>query len=71
MKLKLDGKKLRPMETSYFIRRERLVITPKKGPLGKLRKQLFAFVQHASADTADYFGLPAGRVIELGERVQL
>ncbi|HYE56986.1 MAG TPA: potassium transporter Kup [Rhodothermales bacterium] len=71
MKLKLDGKKLRPMETSYFVRRERLVVTPKKGPLGKLRKQLFAFIQHASTDTADYFGLPAGRVIELGERVQL
>jgi len=71
MRLELDGQTLRPMETSYFIRRERLVVTPKKGPLGKLRKQLFALIQHASADTADYFGLPPGRVIELGERVQL
>jgi KUP system potassium uptake protein len=71
MKLDLDGKKLRPMETSYFVRRERLVVTPRKGPLGKFRKQLFSFIQHASTDTADYFGLPAGRVIELGERVQL
>ena len=74
MKQTIDGKPMRPMETSFFVRRERLVVTRLKGQARKMqrwRRQLFALMQHASADTADYYGLPAGRVIELGERVQM
>lgn len=74
MKQTIDGKPLKPMETSFFVRRERLVVTRLKGQARQMRRwrrQLFALMQHASADTADYYGLPAGRVIELGERVQL
>ncbi len=71
MQVEIDGQRLQPMRTSYFVRRERLELTAKKSTLGRARKQLFALIKHASADVADYYGLPAGRVIELGERVQL
>ena len=71
MKHTIDGRPMRPMETSFFVRRERLVVTPGKGKMMRWRRQLFALMQHASTDTADYYGLPAGRVIELGERVQM
>ena len=74
MKQSIDGVPMRPMETSFFVRRERLVVTRAKGHARRMqrwRRQLFALMQHASADTADYYGLPAGRVIELGERVQM
>ena len=70
LKLVVDGQPLKAMETSFFLRRERLEVTPLKG-LARWRKQLFALMSHASADSADYYGLPAGRTIELGERVAL
>ena len=67
-KLTPGGTPARPMETSFFLRRERLVVTPRKG-MSRWRKHLLAVMTHAAADAADYYGLPPGRVIELGERV--
>jgi len=66
--LEMPGGPVKMMSTTFFMRRERIVTTGRGGMM-RWRKQAFATMQHASADVADYFGLPVGRVIELGERV--
>ena len=66
--LDLAGGPVKVMDTTFFMRRERIVVTD-KGGMARWRKQTYATMAHASADVADYFGLPVGRVIELGERV--
>ena len=67
-RLDIEGGPVKMMDTTFFMRRERIVAGA-KGGMAMWRKHTYATLSHASADVADYFGLPVGRVIELGERV--
>lgn len=55
---------------SYYIGRETLIING-HSIMGRWRKQLFAFLSRNSRSALDYFGLPPGRVVELGVQVEL
>ncbi|MFT3710468.1 MAG: potassium transporter Kup [Archangium sp.] len=59
-----------PSTTSYFLGRETL-LTNGKSPLMLWRKLLFAFVSRNALPATSYFGLPPGRVVELGMQVDL
>ncbi len=59
-----------PSTTSYFLGRETL-LTHGKTPMMGWRKMLFAFVSRNALSATNYFGLPPGRVVELGMQVDL
>ncbi len=59
-----------PSTTSYFLGRETL-LTGGKTAMLTWRKQLFAFVSRNALPATNYFGLPPGRVVELGMQVDL
>ncbi|MBL8949162.1 MAG: potassium transporter Kup [Myxococcaceae bacterium] len=59
-----------PSTTSYYLGRESLLTT---GPsrMMRWRKALFAFVSKNARPATAYFGIPPGRVVELGMQVDL
>ena len=59
-----------PSTTSYFLGRETL-LTSGKSPMMHWRKLLFSFVSRNALSATSYFGLPPGRVVELGMQVDL
>ena len=65
-----EGLVCEPSTTSYFLGRETL-LTSGKSPMMLWRKLLFAFVSRNALSATSYFGLPPGRVVELGMQVDL
>ncbi len=61
---------LDPMQTSYFLSRETVIATPGEG-MAQWRERIFAALARNAGSAADYFNLPANRVIELGTRVEI
>jgi len=59
-----------PSTTSYYLGRETL-LTSGKSHMSGWRKALFAFVSRNALPATSYFGLPPGRVVELGMQVDL
>ncbi|MGI8547525.1 MAG: potassium transporter Kup [Gemmatimonadaceae bacterium] len=64
------GVSVKPMETTYYLGRERLL------PVGnanfaRWRKKLFVFMSRNSRPATDFFGLPPNRVIELGAQLEI
>ena len=73
-----QGLAIEPMETSYFLSRQRLVPCAAPGRTASgpermvtWRERLFAAMVRNSADSADYFKLPTNRVAELGAQIEL
>jgi KUP system potassium uptake protein len=58
------------METSFFVARQTVISTPGAG-MATWREHLFVTMQRNSRDAADYFHIPANRVIELGTQVEI
>ncbi len=59
-----------PSTTSYFLGRETL-LTHGKSTMMRWRKTVFAFVSRNALSATSYFGIPPGRVVELGMQVDL
>jgi KUP system potassium uptake protein len=59
-----------PMQTSYFLGRETILPTPGDG-MALWRERLFAMLARNAGGAADYFRLPANRVIELGTQLEI
>jgi KUP system potassium uptake protein len=59
-----------PSTTSYFLGRETL-LTGGASTMPRWRKVLFALVSRNALSATSYFGLPPGRVVELGMQVDL
>ena len=57
-------------DTSYYLGRETLLTTG-NARMMKWRKTLFAFVSRNARPATAYFGLPPGRVVELGMQIDL
>ena len=55
---------------SYFLGRESLLTTG-TARMMRWRKKLFAFVARNAQPATAYFGIPPGRVVELGMQVDL
>jgi KUP system potassium uptake protein len=71
-----NGIRTRPLETSYYLGRERLIpVRRKRGDTGLRlalwRKKLFAFMSRNAISATEYFGIPPNRVVELGTQVEI
>jgi KUP system potassium uptake protein len=71
-----QGIRTRPLETTYYLGRERLIPTRRKrGETGMhlalWRKKLFAFMSRNAISATEYFGIPPNRVVELGTQVEI
>ncbi|HJV79346.1 potassium transporter Kup [Noviherbaspirillum sp.] len=67
---KAQGLEFNPMETSFFISRQTVVPRPGEG-MALWRENLFAMMYRNARDAADYYHMPANRVIELGTQVEI
>ena len=58
-----------PMETSYYLGRERLVLTG-QAKMSKWRKSLFALMSRNARSATEFFQIPPNRVVELGAQIE-
>jgi KUP system potassium uptake protein len=58
------------METSFFIARQTVISVPGQG-MATWREHLFVLMQRNARTAADYYQIPANRVIELGTQVEI
>lgn len=63
------GLRTKPMETSYYLGRERLLPTG-SARMARWRKKLFVFMSRNAQSAASFFGLPPNRVVELGAQIE-
>jgi KUP system potassium uptake protein len=70
------GLRTKPLETTYYLGRERLI--PKKRKRGDhglkmavWRKKLFAVLNRNAISATEYFGIPPNRVVELGTQIEI
>jgi KUP system potassium uptake protein len=57
-------------DTSFFLGRETLLATGRSG-MSRWRVALFAFLTRNAHTATEFFGLPPGRVVELGMQIEL
>ena len=60
-----------PMETSFFLSREKIVPIEGEGGMVLWRERLFAAMARNAGNVTDYFNIPPNRVVELGTRVEI
>jgi KUP system potassium uptake protein len=68
--VKHTGLSFDPMRTTYFIGRETILATRKRG-LSSWRGSIFAWMTRNAGDVTSYFCLPPNGVVELGARVEV
>jgi KUP system potassium uptake protein len=64
-----DGVPVPRMDTSYYLGRERLVLTG-KARMSRWRKSLFALMSRNARSATEFFQIPPNRVIELGAQIE-
>ncbi|UJR85653.1 potassium transporter Kup [Sandaracinus amylolyticus] len=64
------GLHTRPEDTSFFLGREKLVVTASPG-LAAWRKSVFAFLSRNARAPTDFFKLPPDRVVEVGMQLEI
>lgn len=64
------GLKLHETETTFFLSRQAIVPTKAPG-MALWREKLFSFMARNAQSPADFFRLPANRVVELGMHVEI
>ncbi len=64
------GLRTKPEDTSFYLGREKLVITRNPG-IAYWRKVLFAFLSRNARPATDFFKLPPDRVVEMGMQLEL
>ena len=65
------GLELEPMETTFFLGRERLIATREVEGMAVWREKLFALMSRNARSATAFFRLPSNRVVELGAQVRL
>jgi KUP system potassium uptake protein len=70
-KLADSGIKAPPMDTTYFLGRETLIVTDRPSGIATWREKIFAWMMRNSASAARFFRLPPNRVVELGAQIEL
>lgn len=65
-----DGLNFKMGETTFFLGRETLIATKRKG-MAIWREKLFAFMSRNAQRATAYFRIPPNRVVELGAQVEL
>ena len=68
------GIRCKPMETSYFLGRERLIPTAGRMnepfALARWRKVIFALMSRNARSATEFFAIPPNRVVELGTQIE-
>jgi KUP system potassium uptake protein len=64
------GLEISPPETTYFLGRETIFATKRPG-MAMWRERLFAFMARTARSATLFFGLPPGRVVEMGAQVEI
>jgi KUP system potassium uptake protein len=64
------GLNFREMETTFFLSRETIISSERRG-LARWRKRLFALLSRNAQPANAYFRLPPNRVVELGLQVEI
>ena len=64
-----DGVPVPAMDTSYYLGRERLVLTG-RAKMSRWRKSLFALMSRNARSATEFFQIPPNRVIELGAQIE-
>lgn len=68
------GIRCKPMETSYFLGRERLIPVSGKSAervtLARWRKVIFSIMARNARSATDFFNIPPNRVVELGTQIE-
>jgi len=65
----IDGQKIDPMQVSYFLGKELLVISNTVA-MPVWRKRIFAFLSRNSTGASSFFKLPPNRVVEFGSQIE-
>ena len=64
------GLKVPPMDTTYFLGRETLIVTKRPSGMMFWREKLFASMMRNAESAARFFRLPPNRVVELGAQIE-
>ena len=64
-----QGVPVPPMDTSYYLGRERLVLTG-HAKMHPWRKRLFALMSRNARSATEFFQIPPNRVVELGAQIE-
>jgi KUP system potassium uptake protein len=70
-KLHIDGHRLKPMETTYFLGRETLIAGRRRREMSRWRIRLFILLARNARSAGSFFGLPPNRVVELGAQIEI
>ena len=65
-----SGLSFRPAETIYVLGQKNILVTGRSGML-RWRKRLYSLMARNARPAAYHFGLPPGRVIEIGEQLEI
>ncbi|MGH6968304.1 MAG: potassium transporter Kup, partial [Stellaceae bacterium] len=69
--LRLMRLKFNLMETSFFIGREKVVVSASTPRFWRWRKRLFVFLQATMVNATEFFRIPSNRVVELGGQIEI
>jgi KUP system potassium uptake protein len=64
------GLTIPPMDTTYFLGRETLIVTRRPSGMGIWRERIFASMMRNAESAARFFRLPPNRVVELGAQIE-
>jgi KUP system potassium uptake protein len=64
------GMVIPPMDTTYFLGRETLIVTARPSGMAMWREKLFASMTRNAESAARFFRLPPNRVVELGAQIE-
>ena len=59
-----------PMDTTYFLGRETLIVTGQPSGMPFWREKIFASMMRNAESAARFFQLPPNRVVELGAQIE-
>jgi KUP system potassium uptake protein len=65
------GLTLEPLQTSYFLSRQKLIASCAVPGMALWRERLFAWMLKVSENAMDFFKLPTNRVVELGSQLRI
>jgi KUP system potassium uptake protein len=63
--------KVPPMDTTYFLGRETLIVTRRPSGMSAWREKIFASMMRNAESAARFFRLPPNRVVELGAQIEM
>jgi KUP system potassium uptake protein len=69
--IKTCGEPFNMMTTSFFLGRQKLIVSKRAPGMALWREKLFAWMLKSSESAMEFFKLPTNRVVELGSQMQI